>query len=119
MQTHVLENTRQKEEGAIMPTTVEWIAPQRLVPHPRQAAIYGEEDVADLVEAVRSSQWLKPLVITQQDVVISGHRRLKVALLLGWQAVPVERQSFANALEETKALLLENRYREKTPEQRA
>ena len=119
MQTHVLENTRQKEEGAIMPTTVEWIAPQRLVPHPRQAAIYGEEDVADLVEAVRSSQWLKPLVITQQDVVISGHQRLKVALLLGWQAVPVERQSFANALEETKALLLENRYREKTPEQRA
>jgi 16S rRNA G966 N2-methylase RsmD len=107
-----------QEETVAPLCPIEWIAPQRLTPHPRQAAIYGEEDIMDLVEVVRVSGWIKPLVITQQDVIISGHRRHKVALALQWRAIPVERRAFASPLEEVTLLLLENRSREKTPEQR-
>lgn len=107
-----------QEEDVAKPLHVEWIAPHLLVPHPRQAAIYGEEDIANLVEDIRASRWMKPLVITQQDVIISGHQRQKAALILKWGAVPVERRVFANATEEVETLLLENRYREKTSEQR-
>lgn len=112
-----LDTAAQGEEG-VDSIAIEWIAPHRLVSHPRQIAIYGEDEVADLVEAIRTSGWIKPLVITQQDVIISGHRRFKAALLLKWRTIPVERRMFANATEEVEALLLENRYREKTPVQR-
>src|SRR5690348_16662369 len=107
------------EEHARNPPVVEWIDPRRLAPHPRQTAIYGEEDVTDLLIDLQASHWIKPLVITQKDIIISGHRRWKAALALEWKTVPVERSVFGSSLEEVEALLLENRYREKTPEQRA
>jgi ParB-like chromosome segregation protein Spo0J len=98
---------------------IEWRAPHLLVPHPRHAAIYGEEeDVTDLVEAIRVSGWIKPILITQQDKIIRGHRCWKAASMLGWHAVPVERRVFADVREEVEVMLLENCYRTKTPEQR-
>lgn len=119
MRKEMLEGVAQQSERAVISSPVEWIAPHLLVPHPRQAAIYGEEEVADLIEDIRASEWIKPLVITQQDVIISGHRRQKAALTLEWKVIPVERRHFASELEEVEALLLENRYRAKTAEQRA
>jgi ParB-like chromosome segregation protein Spo0J len=113
-----LETSILRKEDPMKSHPVEWIAPHLLTPHPRHMAIYGEEDVTALVEALQVSGWMKPLVITQQDVIISGHRCWKAASILKWDAVPVERRVFATASEEIEALLLENRYRMKTPEQR-
>jgi hypothetical protein len=106
------------ETPSALPSSVEWLDPRLLSPHPRQAEIYGEEEVADLIEAIRISGWIKPLVITQQNIITAGHRRRKAALALNWRAVPVERRTFGGPHDELEALLLENRYREKTPEQR-
>ena len=53
---------------------IEWIAPHLLTPHPRQTTIYGTENVTELVEDIRTSRWTKPLVITHQNVLISGHQ---------------------------------------------
>ena len=105
-------------EAIAEPHPVEWIAPHLLAPHPSQAAIYGKEDVADLVEDIHISGWIKPLVITQQNVLISGHRRWKAVSILQWRTVPVERRIFESSVDEVAALLLENRYREKTAAQR-
>src|SRR5581483_2510096 len=106
------------QEERETPAPIEWVAPYLLTPHPRQTAIYGEEDVAELIEDIRTSGWIKPLVVTQQDVIISGHRRWQAACLLNWRTLPVERRTFAGEMDEVAALLLENRYREKTAEQR-
>ena len=95
-----------------------WIDPQLLHPHPRQASIYGEEDVQDLIEAIRVSQQIKPLIVTPQNVLLSGHRRRQAALALGWERVQVERVRCADAREEMEILLRENQYREKTRVQR-
>jgi ribosomal protein L21E len=85
------------------------VDPRSLVPHPRHASIYGEgEDVSPLVELIRSSEWIKPLVITPYRVVISGERRRLAALTLGLETVPVEVREFESAGAELEALLLEN-----------
>ena len=93
--------------------------PTTLKPHPKNSAIYGEnEPIGPLVEHIRRSQWVKPPVVNQHNVIISGHRRWQAALELKLGAVPIERRQFGSETEEREALLLENATRDKTPEQR-
>jgi ParB-like chromosome segregation protein Spo0J/ribosomal protein L21E len=93
--------------------------PKDLTPHPRNSSIYGDaEDVNDLVEMIRASGWVKPLVCTPTGTIISGHRRWKAVLVLGWESVPVEEKEFPDSLAQLEALLLENASRLKTTEQK-
>lgn len=95
------------------------VAPHSLLPHPRNSRIYGEdEDVSQLVESIRNSGWIKPLVITPARIVISGHRRRMAALVLDLETVLVEVREFESATAELEALLLENDSRQKTIEQK-
>jgi len=89
-----------------------------LQPHPRNVEIYGEEDVIELVDYIRDSKWIKPLVISQNNRIISGHRRWQAARILGLMRVPYVMQVFETEEDELKALLLENASRDKTPEQK-
>jgi len=92
--------------------------PKALKPHPQNASIYGEEDVSGLVDLIRDSGWLKPLVVTTGGTIISGHRRCQAVLALGWESVLVEVRDFPDEIAELQALLLENANRFKTVEQR-
>jgi hypothetical protein len=94
------------------------VDPQLLQAHPHNSSIYGEEDVTDLVELIRQSKWIKPLVVTSSLTIISGHRRWKAVLKLGWSTVPIEVRELATEEEELEALLLENASRVKTTEQK-
>ena len=89
-----------------------------LWPHPQNRAIYGEEDVSELAAQIDAPGWIKPLTITTEKVIISGHRRWKAAKMLGRTAVPAWEQSFASPREELEALLRENEFRDKTVEQK-
>lgn len=91
---------------------------ESLRPHPENLRLYGPTEVRELVEQIRRSHWIKPLVVTPSGVIISGHRRWEAARDLGLAEVPVEVREFASAFDELEALLLENAYREKTVEQR-
>lgn len=106
------------EIADITHVAIEYVSPHSLIPHVRNSKIYGDEDIASLKERIRASNWIKPLVVTQQNMIISGHRRWRTAIELGLLSVPVERRTFANEPEELEALLLENESRDKTPEQR-
>jgi N6-adenosine-specific RNA methylase IME4 len=97
---------------------IEQIDINLLKPHPRNVEIYGEEDVTELVDYIRDSKWIKPIVISQNNVVISGHRRIQAAPLAGYTKIPYVRQYFETETDELKALLLENASRDKTPEQK-
>ena len=74
--------------------------------------------MSDLVEMIRSSGWIKPIVCTPSHTIISGHRRLRAAQELGLKCVPVEIREFPDDLAELEALLLENASRVKTIEQK-
>ena len=64
------------------------VDPKTLKPHPRNSSIYGEnEDISKLIESICQSGWIKPLVITSDNVIISGHRRWEAALELGIESI--------------------------------
>ena len=92
--------------------------PRQLKPHPRNQKIYGQESTTDLRARVEQSGWIKPLVVTPGDLIISGHQRREVAIELDWPTVPVEVRHFADEAAELEALLLENASRDKTAEQK-
>ncbi len=90
-----------------------------LTPHPLNIKIYGEhEDVSSLAKSIEISKWVKPLVVTKDYVIVSGHRRWKALQQLRWLTAPVEIQEFTDEVAILEALLLENVTREKTLEMR-
>ena len=94
------------------------IATNTLTPHPKNAIIYGHEDVTLLAARIQQSNWIKPLVATSDHRIISGHRRWQAAKLLNLATVPVEYRAFENEQDELEAVLLENENRDKTTEQK-
>ena len=111
--------------------------PITLKPHPLSAALYGAIDplveisgwqadrpargtvfqrmnTTDLLKSIDRDGIRVPLVINEDGIIISGCRRWKAALQLGLTSVPVEVRSFKNEIEEKRAILDYNRYREKT-----
>lgn len=52
----------------------------QLKPYPRNAEIYGEEDVSDLIIQIRAYGGIAdPLKIKEDYTIISGHRRWQAA----------------------------------------
>ena len=86
--------------------------------HPKNICIYGNDNIGDLAEKIKETGWIKPLIITNKNVIISGHRRYNACMFLNIQDIPVEIKEFSNEQEELEALLLENMYRDKTMEQK-
>lgn len=65
--------------------------PRELFPHPRNGEFFSDispDDWPDFVESIRNRGILNPLLITSQDVVVSGHQRLRAALELALRTVP-------------------------------
>lgn len=94
-------------------------------PHPKNVEIYGEDDIQELAEKIKHSGYVKPLYIAHSDrvekdkyIIISGHRRYRACLSLGYKQIPVVVKEFENEQEELEILLLENMYRDKTTEQK-
>lgn len=66
-----------------------------------------DEGFADLVESVRQSGILQPLLVTPDGVIVAGHRRVRAARAAGLSEVPV----LVRDLDETQqieAMLIEN-----------
>jgi len=90
-----------------------------LKPHPRNEAIYGQEDVSDLMALIEErGRIVDNLVINEDNIIISGHRRWLAATNLGHKTVPCEIVSFDSSEEELEELIHYNAGREKTLEQR-
>jgi ParB-like chromosome segregation protein Spo0J len=94
-------------------------SPKELRPHPLNKEIYGDESAdSDLVESIRNKGILEPLVIRDDNVILSGHRRWVAAKALSLDKVPCRVLSFSDPLDEEETLIEFNRQREKTFTQR-
>jgi len=93
------------------------VAISSLKVHPKNAEIYGEEDVTALMQSIAESGWIRPLTVTPENVIISGHRRYRAASQLGYTELPVEFETFTSEEAMVERLLRENENRGKTPEQ--
>src|ERR1700688_2338839 len=72
-------------------------------------------EVELLAESIRTHGLLEPLVVTLDDVILSGHRRRVACKLAGLKTVPVRRECIYSDDERFPTLLVEyNRQRVKT-----
>ena len=84
-----------------------------LKPHPINSTIYKDNPDAliELKHSIELNGLLEPITITKSNRVISGHRRLRAIIEMGWEKCDCRLSEFEN---ETIALITLNAYRVKT-----
>ncbi len=93
------------------------VAPSALKINPLNFSLYGDEALdPQLIESVKTTGVQVPLIVTKGNVVIAGHRRLRVVLELKMESVPVIVREFHDPLSADAALVENNRQRIKTNE---
>lgn len=91
----------------------------QLRPHKLNEQVYGAERIDPaLRESIAEDGIITPLVIDQDDTILSGHRRWRVARASGLAFVPVVVREIADPLDGERILIESNRQREKTTTQR-
>lgn len=90
----------------------------KLTPHPKNRFIYGNEDNTELLEKIKTSGWVRPILITQDHVIISGHRRVECCRILGITEVEYELVKEDDPTKLLELLMVENFYREKSNSQK-
>ena len=85
--------------------------------HPLNHEIYGaddtEEQFQELVNRIKESAWIDPVIINKEYTILSGHRRVRAAKLLGFTSIDCELIK-VEPDKEIEILLDSNLYREKT-----
>jgi len=90
---------------------------ETLKPHPLNREIYevNEEEDKKLEESIKAEGIKSPIFITDKDVVLDGHRRLRIAKKLGFEFIPAIIEYPRSKEEEAYLILTHNLYRVKKP----
>jgi ParB-like chromosome segregation protein Spo0J len=100
-------------------TVIEYVDPKDLKNHPLNIEIYGDVADEEFVDSC-SNGIIEPLVVLADNTIISGHRRMQAARIHQHDTVPViYRHDLTEDLEIEETLLLANKQRTKTNEQKA
>lgn len=62
----------------------------KIHPHPYNKEIYSLSNLEDLMISIKEVGLLQPLIINQNNQILSGHRRYECVKKLGWVEVEVE-----------------------------
>lgn len=97
--------------------------PESLSPHPQNGEIYGDRELdsetdSPFLESIRENGVLTPIIVDQNDQIISGHRRIEAAKQVGLETVPVSVREFESDLMRLELLIHSNRQRSKTVSQK-
>ncbi len=94
--------------------------PTTLKNHTMNIEIYGDKPNDEVTESIKKKGIITPIVITNDDVIISGHTRNQSAKILGLDEVPVlVRGDLTDELDIREAIIEANKQREKTTEIKA
>jgi hypothetical protein len=88
-----------------------------LKPHSLHAQIYNDKHDDELLNSIKTQGILTPLLITKEDVIISGNRRYKAAQELKLDELPVTVSELTDDLDIREAIIESNKQRVKTQEQ--
>lgn len=84
-----------------------------LKPHPEHSQIYSTDDqLSELTESIKTHGVMEPILVTDENIIISGHRRIQAAIEAGLTRVPIER---INPDDQVLAMIESNQFRKKTP----
>lgn len=86
---------------------------EKLKPHPINETIYdwNEEQLQELMDSIETNGLLEPILIDNQNLVYSGHRRLQAVKRLGWVSVKCRLCPIHNPIV---TIIESNRQRKKT-----
>jgi len=84
-----------------------------LKPHENNAIINNDKADASLVKSISEKGILTPLLITKDNIIISGHRRLDAAIICNYSDIPVTIFPSEDPLEIRSALVESNNNRVK------
>ena len=83
-----------------------------LRPHPRNTAIYGEkeddETFMELVQLIKEHGLRTKIIVNEDGLIISGHRRYNALKELGYTEIECEVRHYANEMEELRDLVICN-----------
>ena len=88
--------------------------PRELKQHPLNIEIYGMEVAdLDLVESIKQKGILEPIVIKEDNTILSGHRRWMASKDLKMDRIPCRVIRFLDKDDEEESLIEFNRQRQK------
>lgn len=83
-----------------------------LKPHPRNTAIYGEkeddETFSELVSLIKEHGLRTKIIVNEDGLIISGHRRFKALQELGYTEIECEVRHYDDEMEELRDLVICN-----------
>lgn len=82
-----------------MKETIQQISVDTLRPHPRNNEFFDDippERWSDFVKSIRTSGVIEPVRITQDNVLVSGHQRVKACKELGIVSIPYTMHTYEN-----------------------
>ena len=118
-ETTVVENeiNECKEATRVPISGTSYVSITGLKEHPLNTEIYGDTYDSELLNSIDDKGILVPLLITRDNVIISGHRRFRAAKTLSISEVPVTMFGSDDPLDIEEALLDSNKHRTKTHSQ--
>lgn len=91
---------------------------EELKPHPRNITIYGEkeddETFSELVQLIKVHGLRTKIIVNEDGLIISGHRRYRALNELGYTEIECEVRHYNNEMEELRDLVICNSGRRKT-----
>lgn len=81
----------------------------KLNPNPQNPNIHTDDQIKKLADLIRLHGWRLPIIVSEQSgLIVAGHGRLLAAQRLGYEAAPVDFQTFKNEAEEYSVLISDN-----------
>ncbi|GEM_PF-4176070 len=113
------ETFEKTENNAMKIVETKFINITELYHHPKNHFIYGkEEDISDLIESLTTFGQTRPIIVNQNNEILSGNRRFQTAKAIGMTMMECEVREFDSHEGELEFLLIENVQRAKNTEQK-
>lgn len=95
-----------------LPTDIEHIATDALIPYARNSRTHSPEQVAQLAASIREFGFTNPVLIDEHDTIIAGHGRVMAAQQIGLTHVPCIRLSHLSAAQRRAYVIADNKLAE-------
>ena len=87
--------------------------PQRkvneLIPYINNSRTHSDAQIGQIAASIREFGWTNPILIDGENGIIAGHGRLKAAMLLGMEEVPVIELSYLSETQKKAYIIADNK----------